>query len=79
MVDGRRGDGQGVFWGDLVGPNPSDRRERGEVEPFGRGRGGRLSVIVDEANARDDKLLAAPLTGAVEQLIPTEETLSICA
>jgi hypothetical protein len=29
MAGGRRSDGQGAFWGDLTGPNPTDRGKNG--------------------------------------------------
>ena len=76
MVSGRRGDGQGPFWGDLVGPNPTDRAKTGVkrsllVEADG---GGPLAVVIAGANVRDDKLLAATLDAVVvKRPEPNEE------
>ena len=75
MAGGRRGDGQGPFWGDLVGPNPTDRGKNGVKRSLlVEADGGPLSVVVAGANVRDDKLLAATLDAVVlERSEPTEE------
>ncbi len=72
---GRRGDGQGPFWGDLTGPNPTDRGKNGVKRSLlVEADGGPLAVVVAGANARDDKLLAATLDAIVlERPKPTEE------
>src|SRR5829696_9111943 len=76
-VAGRRwGDGQGALWGDLVGPNPTDRAKNGVkrsllVEADG---GGPLSVVIAGANVPDFKLLEATLDAiVVERPAPTEQ------
>ncbi len=75
MAGGRRGDGQGAFWGDLVGPNPTDRAKKGVKRSLlVEADGGPLAVVVAGANVRDDKLLAATLdTIVLERPKPTEE------
>ncbi len=76
MASCRRSDGQGPFWGDQVGPNPTDRGENGVkrsilVEADGRP----LSVIVAGANVPDFKLLEATLDAVIiERPEPSEET-----
>ncbi len=76
VAGGRRGDGQGAFWGDLVGPNPTDRGKNGVKRSLlVEADGGPLSVIIAGANVRDDKLLAATLDAVVlERPEATEET-----
>jgi putative transposase len=73
----RRGDGSfaGAFWGDLVGPNPTDRGKKGVKRSLlVEADGGPLSVVVAGANVRDDKLLEATLDAiVVERPRPTEE------
>ena len=56
---GRRlGHGQGPFWGDSVGPNPTDRAKAGSKRSvLVDGSGGPLSVVVAGANVHDTKLL----------------------
>ena len=75
MAGGRRGDGQGPFWGDLIGPNPTDRGKNGVKRSLlVEAAGGPLSVVVAGANIRDDKLLGATLDAVVlERPEPTEE------
>ena len=75
MAGGRRSDGQGPFWGDLVGPSPTDRGKNGVKRSLlVEADGGPLSMVVAGANVRDDKLLAATLDAVVlERSEPTEE------
>ena len=76
MAGGGRGDGKGAFWGDLVGPNPTDRAENGAKRSIlVEADGGPVSVVIAGANVRDDKLLAATLDAVVvERPKPTEES-----
>ena len=75
MAGGRRRHGQGAFWGDLVGPNPTDRGKNGAKRSIlVETAGGPLAVVVAGANVRDDKLLAATLDAVVvERPKPAEE------
>ena len=75
VAGGRRGDGQGSFWGDLIGPNPTDRAKNGVKRSLlVEADGGPLSVVLAGANVRDDKLLRATLDAVVvERPSPTEE------
>ena len=66
MAECRRRDGQGTFWGDLVGPNPTDRGKNGtkrslivEVD------GGPLGVALAGANVHDTKLLKQTIESIV--------------
>ena len=44
---GRRSHGQGTFWGDLIGPNPTDRGKAGTKRSLlVDGEGGPLSIVV---------------------------------
>jgi putative transposase len=72
---GRR-DGQGPFWGDLVGPNPTDRGKNGVKRSLlVEAGGGPLAVVVAGANVPDFKLLAATLDAIViERPEPSEES-----
>ncbi len=76
MAGGRRGDGQGPFWGDLVGPNPTDRAKNGVKRSIlVEADGGPLSVVIAGANVPDFKLLEATLDAiVVERPSPTEQT-----
>ena len=75
MAGGRRSHGQGTFWGDLIGPNPTDRGKAGtKRSPLVDGEGGPLSIVVAGANVHDAKLLEATLDAiVVERPQPTEE------
>jgi len=75
VAGGRRRDGQGPFWGDLVGPNPTDRAKNGVKRSLlVEASGGPLAVVVAGANVRDDQLLAATLDAiVVERPKPVEE------
>ena len=47
MAGGRRSHGQGTFWGDLIGPNPTDRGKAGTKRSLlVDGEGGPLSIVV---------------------------------
>ena len=66
MAGGGRGDGQGTFWGDLIGANPTDRGKNGVKRSIlVEAAGGPLAVVLAGANVRDDKLLAATLDAIV--------------
>ncbi len=75
MAGGRRRDGQGPFWGDLIGPNPTDRAKNGVKRSLlVEADGGPLAVVVGGATVGDDKLLAATLDAVVvERPKPVEE------
>jgi putative transposase len=62
---GRR-DGQGPFWGDLVGANPTDRGKNGVKRSLlVEADGGPLAVVIAGANVPDFKLLEATLDAVV--------------
>ena len=74
MAGGRRSHGQGTFWGDLIGPNPTDRGKAGTKRSSLWIEGGPLSIVVAGANVHDAKLLEATLDAiVVERPQPTEE------
>ncbi len=75
MAGGRRRYGQGAFWGDLVGPNPTDRAKNGVKRSIlVEADGGPLSVVVAGANVPDFKLLEATLDAiVVERPAPTDQ------
>lgn len=75
VAGGGRGDGQGTIWGDLVGPNPTDRGKNGVKRSLlVEADGGPLAVVVAGANVHDTKLLAQTLDAiVVERPSPTEE------
>ena len=75
MAGGRRSHGQGTFWGDLIGPNPTDRGKAGTKRSLlVDGEGGPLSIVVAGANVHDAKLLEATLDAiVVKRPQPTEE------
>ena len=61
-----RGYGQGPFWGDLVGPKPTDRAKNGVKRSLlVEAGGGPLSVVVAGANVPDFKLLEDTLDAIV--------------
>ena len=74
MAGRRWGDGQGAFWGDLVGPNPTDRGKNGVKRSLlVEAGGGPLGVVVAGANVPDFKLLEATLDAmVVERPEPSE-------
>ena len=58
--------GQSPFWGDAVGPNPTDRGKAGSKRSvLVDGSGGPLSVVVAGANVHDTRLLAPTLESIV--------------
>ena len=75
MAGGGRSDGEGAFWGDLVGPNPTDRAKNGvKRSVLVEADGGPLSVVIAGANVPDFKLLEATLDAiVVERPAPTEQ------
>ena len=76
MAGGGWSDGQGTFWGDLVGPNPTDRAKVGVKRSLlVEATGGPLSVVIAAANVPDFKLLEATLDAAIviERPEPTEQ------
>ena len=68
-------DGQGPFWGDLVGPNPTDRAKMGVKRSLlVEADGGPLSVVVAGANVPDFKLLEKTMEAiVVERPVATEQ------
>jgi len=53
-------------WGDLIGPNPTDRGKRGVKRSLlVEAAGGPLGVVIAGANVHDTKLLAATLDAIV--------------
>jgi len=75
MASRRRGDVQGAFWGDQIGPNPTDRGKKGVKRSLlVEADGGPLAVVVAGANVHDTKLLKATLEAVVvERPAPTPE------
>ena len=58
MAGGRWCDGQGPFWGDQIGPNPTDRAKMGVKRSIlVEADGDPLSVVIAGANVPDFKLL----------------------
>ena len=74
MAGCRRGDGQGSFRGDLVGPNPTDRAKKGVKRSLlVEADGGPLSVVIAGANVPDFKLLEDTLDAiVVDRPLPTD-------
>jgi hypothetical protein len=67
--------GQGSFWGDQIGPNPTDRGNNGVKRSLlVEADGGPLAAVIAGANVPDFKLLKATLEAmVVERPEPTEE------
>lgn len=66
MAGGRYGYGQGAFWGDEIGPNPTDSAKNGVKRSLLVERdGGPLAVVVAGANVHDTKLLEATIEAIV--------------
>lgn len=66
MAGGGYLDGQGTFWGDLIGPNPTDRAKPGTKKSVVvEADGGPLGAVVAGANVHDTKLLAATLAAII--------------
>ena len=58
--------GQGPFWGDSTGRNPTDRSKAGRKRSLlVDGGGGPLILVVAGANVHDTKLLALTLDSIV--------------
>src|SRR5262245_52085036 len=72
----RQRHGQGAFWGDDVGPNPTDRAKNGVKRSIlVEADGGPLAVVVAGANVHDAKLLANTLDAiVVERPEPTPQS-----
>jgi putative transposase len=70
-------DGQGAFWGEETGPNPTDRGKPGTKRSIiVEEDGGPLGVAIAGANVHDTKLLAATMEAiVVERPEPTSEDL----
>ena len=63
---GRWLNGESSFWGDLVGPNPTDRGKNGTKRSVVvEADGGPLGIVIAGANVHDTKLLAATLEAIV--------------
>ncbi len=75
MAGSRYGSGQSTFWGDQIGPNPTDRAKNGVKRSLlVEADGGPLAVVVAPANVHDSKLLAATIEAiVVERPKPTED------
>ena len=68
MAERRRGDGQGPFWGDQVGKNPTDRGKNGSKKSLiVEADGGPLGAVVAAANTHDTKLLRQTIEAIVVQ------------
>ena len=62
----RRRNGQGAFWGDDVGPNPTDRAKKGTKRSLiVEADGGPLGVVIAGANVNDFKLLQKTIESIV--------------
>jgi putative transposase len=73
VAGSRWSNGQSSFWGDLVGPNPTDRAKNG-VKRSVLVEAGLLSVVIAGAKVPDFKLLEATLDAiVVERPEPTKE------
>ena len=66
MAGHRRRDGQGPFWGDLLGANPTARGKNGVKRSLlVEADGGPLAVVIAGANVPDFELLEATLDAVV--------------
>jgi len=66
MAGCRYGHGQGAFWGDRIGPNPTDRAKNGVKRSIlVEADGGPLAAIVAAANVHDTKLLEETIEAIV--------------
>ena len=75
MASSRCRDGQGAFWGDCIGPNPTDRAKNGVKRSLlVEADGGPLAVVVAGANVHDTKLLEATLEAIVVERQPITTT-----
>jgi putative transposase len=73
MAKRRRRDGQGPFWGDCIGPNPTDRAKNGTKRSLIVDQdGGPLGATIAGANVHDAKLLKDTIQAiVVERPEPT--------
>ena len=81
MAKCRWRDGQGAFWGDCVGPNPTDRAKNGTKRSLIVDQdGGPLGATIAGANVHDTKLLRETIEAiVVERPEPTaEEPQHLC-
>jgi putative transposase len=68
LAERRRGVGQGAFWGDRVGPNPTDRGKDGTKKSIlVEAQGGPLAAVVEAANVHDCMILQDTLEAIVTQ------------
>ena len=76
LAIGRRCVGQSAFWGDKIGPNPTDRGKPGTKRSvIVEEDGGPLGAVIDGANVHDTKLLEATIEAiVVERPEPTEQS-----
>src|SRR5947208_16969689 len=76
MAECRRRHGQGAFWGDDVGANPTDRGKNGTKRSvIVEADGGPLGVVVAGANVHDTKLLEQTIDAiVVERPKPTKKS-----
>ena len=75
MALGRRLAGQGAFWGDSVGPNPTDRGKNGVKRSLiVDEQGGPLGVVVAGANVHDCKLLKQTIEAVVVERPKSESS-----
>jgi putative transposase len=76
----RRPDGQGAFWGDCVGPNPTDRGKNGTKKSLlVEAGGGPLGVVIDGANRPDAQLLERTIEAVVvERPDPSGVEQNLC-
>jgi putative transposase len=79
-VSSSLGDGQGAFWGDQIGKNPTDRAKKGTKRSLiVEADGGPLGVALAGANVHDAKLLAATIEAiVVERPKPTKVEQHLC-
>ena len=80
MAERRRGHGQGAFWGDGVGANPTDRAKNGtKRSAIVEADGGPLGVVVAGANVHDTKLLTQTIDAMiVERPNPASHEQHLC-
>lgn len=70
--------GQGAFWGDLVGPNPTDRGKPGtKISVLTEGDGGPLGIELAGANVPDSQLLESTIDSIVVPRPDTEQHLCL--
>ena len=75
MAKCRRRHGQGAFWGDQVGPNPTDRAKNGTKRSvICDEQGCALGAAIAGANVHDTKMLAQTIEAiVVERPKPTQK------